>query len=42
MERTPRDCAEGGRYYEYVIDGIKDMIARGGLMASLRAKKAEA
>ena len=31
MERTPRDCAEGGRYYEYVIDGIKDMIARGEL-----------
>ena len=31
MERTRRDCAEGGRYYEYVIDGIKDMIARGEL-----------
>ena len=31
MERTPRECAEGGRYYEYVIDGIKDMIAQGEL-----------
>lgn len=31
MERTPKGCAEGGRYYETVIEGIKDMIARGEL-----------
>lgn len=31
MAQTPKDCAEGGRYYEAVIEGIKDMVARGEL-----------
>lgn len=31
MGKSPNACAGGGRYYEYVIDGIKDMITRGEL-----------
>ena len=31
MENTPKAHGAGARYYEYVIEGIKDMIARGEL-----------